>query len=55
MRLAGKLYSASRAVRNVEALRSTSTATRRAKNAAVGRAAAKGGLWRALFGSGGKR
>lgn len=44
------LYRAARAVRTAESLSSPRRAGRRAKNIVVGRALARGGFWRWLWG-----
>jgi hypothetical protein len=52
--LSGKLFSAARVTDDLEAFGSgePSKMARRTKNVAVGRSAARGGVWRRLFGGG---
>lgn len=44
------LFRIARLVQDVKSLRSTKSAARRAKNKVVGRALARGGFWRWLWG-----
>jgi hypothetical protein len=52
MKFSTGLYRAARATRSLESLSSPRKAGRRAKNVGIGRAAARGGFWRWLWGGG---
>ena len=52
MTLRQSLYRAARLLGSAESLRTPSKAGRRARNLAVGRALARGGFWRRLWGGG---